>query len=223
MNIYNTAVVEPYDDEAVRQALINHGRKIMNEQANQIQCDTTEEHSHAMATPVSTTIHTSSLCESTQTQGIPTQPTPPIQGVSGAQYAPMDTTPQAQKQSTRIDQLLLVLATTLEEIIGEMNATSSLEQAVETTLQQANWFYDMVKETIDEQHDIESLVDDRVDNRLGDAVDEWFSYSFSLTDHCDIHEIVTDVLDDKLEEIVEEKIEALLEEKLANARITVNF
>jgi hypothetical protein len=135
----------------------------------------------------------------------------------------MDTTPQAQKQSTRIDQLLLVLATTLEEIIGEMNATSSLEQAVETTLQEANWFYDMVKETIDEQHDIEAIVDDRVDNRIGESVGEWFSYNFSLEDHCDLNDIVADVLDDRLESLVEEKLEALLEEKLANARITVNF
>ena len=90
-------------------------------------------------------------------------------------------------------------------------------------LTQANWFYDMVKETIEDNHDIESLVDDRVDTRVGEAVDEWFSYNFELTDHCDIHDIVTDVLDDKLEDIVSEKLEELLAEKLQNARITVNF
>ncbi len=155
---------------------------------------------------------------------IPTNTNAPVQGVSGAVYAPMDTSPQPQ--ASRLDQLAMQLQETLKQIVFEVNNTKAqpeLADTVEQVLQQANWFYDMVKESIDEQHDIESLVDDRVDNRVGEAVDEWFSYNFELTDHCDIHDIVTDVLDDKLEDIVSEKLEELLAEKLQNARITVNF
>jgi hypothetical protein len=136
----------------------------------------------------------------------------------------MDTSPQPQ--ASRLDQLAMQLQETIKQIVLEITnnkAQPELPQAVETILQEANWFYDMVKETIEDNHDIESLVDDRVDDRVGSAVDEWFSYNFALTDHCDIDDIVGDALDDKLESIVEEKLEELLSEKLANAKITVNF
>jgi hypothetical protein len=155
---------------------------------------------------------------------VSTSTTATIQGVSGANYAPMDTSPQPQE--TRLDQLTTLLNETLKQMVIEITnnkAQPDLPQAVETILQEANWFYDMVKETIEENHDIESLVDDRVDDRVGSAVDEWFSYNFTLTDHCDIDDIVGDALDDKLESIVEEKLEALLEEKLKHANITVSF
>jgi hypothetical protein len=136
----------------------------------------------------------------------------------------MDTSPQPQ--ASRLDQLAMQLQETIKQIVLEVNNTKAqpeLADTVEQVLTQANWFYDMVKETIEDNHDIESLVDDRVDDRVGSAVDEWFSYNFTLTDHCDIDDIVGDALDDKLESIVEEKLEELLAEKLANARITVNF
>lgn len=155
---------------------------------------------------------------------IPTNTNAVVQGVSGAVYAPMDTSPQPQ--ASRLDQLAMQLQETIKQIVLEVNNTKAqpeLADTIEQVLTQANWFYDMVKESIEDNHDIESLVDDRVDNRVGEAVDEWFSYNFELTDHCDIHDIVTDVLDDKLEDIVSEKLEELLAEKLQNARITVNF
>jgi hypothetical protein len=194
-------------------SIINKGEITMN---NEIICETTEEHSHAEP---STTLITSSQPVVGE---IPTNTNAPVQGVSGATYAPMDTNPQA----SRLDQLAMQLQETIKQIVIEVNNTKAqpeLADTIEQVLTQANWFYDMVKESIEDNHDIEALVDDRVDDRVGSAVDEWFSYTFELTDHCDIHDIVGDVLDDKLESIVEEKLEELLAEKLANARITVNF
>jgi hypothetical protein len=193
-------------------SIINKGEPIMNaESSSQIVCKTTEEHEH---TAPSTSVIT-------PTEGV-LGTNVPIQGVSGNAYAPMDTTPQA----SRLDQLAMQLQETIKQIVLEVNNTKAqpeLADTIEQVLTQANWFYDMVKESIEDNHDIESLVDDRVDDRVGSAVDEWFSYNFTLTDHCDIDDIVGDALDDKLESIVEEKLEELLAEKLANARITVNF
>ena len=197
--------------DPIFQSIFNKGELTMNDELNQIDCQTGEERP-------STSVINPSLCESTQTQP------QPIQGVSGAVYAPMDTSPQPQ--ASRLDQLAMQLQETIKQMVIEVNNTKAqpeLADTIEQVLTQANWFYDMVKETIEDNHDIESLVDDRVDDRVGSAVDEWFSYTFELTDHCDIHDIVGDVLDDKLESIVEEKLEELLAEKLANARITVNF
>jgi hypothetical protein len=195
-------------------SIINKGEPTMNaESSSQIVCKTTEEHEHTA--PLTSVITPSEGVLGTNV---------PIQGVSGNTYAPMDTSPQPH--ASRLDQLAMQLQETIKQIVIEVNNTNAqpnLQETIETTLQQANWFYDMVKESIEDNHDIESLVDDRVDDRVGSAVDEWFSYSFELTDHCDVHDIVGDVLDDKLESIVEEKLEELLAEKLANARITVNF
>ena len=195
-------------------SIINKGEPTMNaESSSQIVCKTTDEHEHTA--PLTSVI--------TPTEGV-LGTFVPIQGVSGNTYAPMDTSPQPQ--ASRLDQLAMQLQETIKQIVIEVNNTKAqpeLADTIEQVLTQANWFYDMVKETIEDNHDIESLVDDRVDDRVGSAVDEWFSYSFELTDHCDIHDIVGDILDDKLESIVEEKLEELLAEKLANARITVNF
>jgi predicted house-cleaning noncanonical NTP pyrophosphatase (MazG superfamily) len=136
----------------------------------------------------------------------------------------MDTSPQPKE--SRLDQLTTLLNETLKQMVIEITnnkAQPELADTIEQVLTQANWFYDMVKETINDNHDIESLVDDRVDDRVGSAVDEWFSYNFTLTDHCDIDDIVGDALDDKLESIVEEKLEELLEEKLKNATVNIRF
>jgi hypothetical protein len=187
-------------------SIINKGETTMNNESTQIDCQTGEER------PLTSVITSVDSMSTT------------VQGVSGNAYAPMDTTPQPQ--ASRLDQLTTLLNETLKQMVIEITnnkAQPDLPQAVETILQEANWFYDMVKESIEDNHDIESLVDDRVDDRVGSAVEEWFSYNFNLEDHCDLNDIVADVLDDKLESIVEEKLEELLAEKLQNARITVNF
>ena len=205
-------------------SIINKGEPTMNDQPTAVDCQTTEEWTEerkqafekaSAYAPLTTDITPSEGVLGTNV---------PIQGVSGNTYAPMDTSPKPQE--TRLDQLTTLLNETLKQMVIEITnskAQPELADTVEQVLTQANWFYDMVKESIDENHDIESLVDDRVDDRVGSAVDEWFSYNFTLTDHCDIDDIVGDALDDKLESIVEEKLEELLSEKLANAKITVSF
>lgn len=188
----------------------------MNAETRIIDCQTTEEHSHA----VPTTIITPTPCGE-----LPHNPTQPVQGVSGAVYAPMDTSPKPP--SSRLDDLTTLLNETLKQLVIELNKQTNtqpdLKDTVETALQQANWFYDMVGEHIDENHDIESLVDDRVDDRIGDAVDNWLSYSFDINDHCDLDDLMSDAVDAKLEDLVTEKLEQLLEEKIANATITVKL
>lgn len=181
---------------------------------NLITCETTEEHSHP-------TSFTSVITSSPPVDNVSTS----VQGVSGAVYAPMDTTPKQENQ--QLTHLFKQLQDTITAII-QLSTTSQqtqpdLKDTIETTLQQANWFYDMVGEHIDENHDIEGLVDNQVDHRIGDAVDTWFSYNFAIDDHCDLNELVADAIDDKLEDIVTEKLEQLLEEKLANATITVQL
>lgn len=216
-NIFNTAVAEPYDADAVRQALINHGERIMKE--NQIVCETTEEHSHP-ATP-STTIHTSSLCESTQTNATPPQT---IQGVSGAQYAPMDTSPQPKE--TRLDQLTTLLNETLKQIVIELTHSkdqqTNLEEAVNTTLEQAEWFRHRVEDSV-----TDAIRDTDFDYEIGNQVERYMRNEFDPDDHVDFRELVADrvdaIIDGLLEDAIETHLADILEEKLKNANITINF
>jgi hypothetical protein len=190
-------------------SIINKGEPTMNDQ---IICETTEEHSHAEP---STTLINPSLCESAQTQ--------PIQGVSGATYAPMDTSPKTpeQDQNARVKMLMEMLTTTLNQLVKELQTPTQpqtdLEEALSTTLEQAQWFRDMVEETCADR-----VSDLDFEYEINNAVEQEMR-SFDPNDHVDFDDLVRDAVDDKLEDIVTEKLEELLEEKLANARITVNF
>ena len=231
-SIFNNAVVEPYDADEVRQALINHGRKIMNE--NQIVCETTEEHSHDTApsttdTTPSTTILNPSLCESTQTNTTPPQA---IQGVSGAQYAPMDTNPMTPEQqaNARVATLLNMLTTTLTSLVKELQTPTQpqtdLIEAVDTALGNADWFRERIEDSITDAVDEKDF-----DYEIGNSVERYMRNSFDANDHYDFEAEVRARVEDEIESIidglvadaVEERLADLLEEKLANANITINF
>lgn len=83
----------------------------------------------------------------------------------------------------------------------------SLQECVSLTLQQAEWFKEMVKEAIDDV-DMEYEIDN--------AVESYFTNSFSLDDHVDI----TAEVESRIEDIVEEQLADVVSEKLRNLRIT---
>ena len=90
----------------------------------------------------------------------------------------------------------------------------SLQECVDTTLQQAEWLREMVDRKVDE------LLDDKdFAYEINSEVEDWFSNSFSLDDHVDIEAEVQS----KLEDIVEERLAELVEEKLQNANISISF
>ena len=188
-------------------SVINKGEPTMHNEPTAIDCQTGEERP-------STTLINPSLCESTQTQ---------IQGVSGAVYAPMDTSPKTPEQdrNARVDMLMEMLTTTLNQLVKELQTPTQpqtdLEEAVTVALEQADWF----------RHRVEDATSEHIDNmdfayEINNAVERELR-GLDINDHCDIDDMVRDAVDDKLEDIVTEKLEELLEEKLANARITVNF
>lgn len=208
-SIFNNAVVEPYDDEVVRQALINHGEKIMREH---IICTTaTEEHSH------DTTILNPSSPTENQI----------IQGVSGQNYVPMDTSPKPPP--SRLDELTNLLNETLKQLVIELHSQTDpqtdLEEAVSTALEQADWFRERIEDSVTDAVDEKDF-----DYEIGNAVERYMR-DVDISDHYDFDTAVKSFVEDEVESIidglVEEAVEArladLLEEKLANAKITINF
>ena len=85
----------------------------------------------------------------------------------------------------------------------------SLQECVDTTLQQAEWLKEMVDRKVDE------LLDDKdFAYEINSEVEDWFNNSFSLDDHVDIAAEVESKLEDIVERMVEDKLQEVVEEKL---------
>lgn len=196
-------------------SIFNKGETTMNYESTAIDCQTGEER------PSSTTV-TSSVDSVSTNQ--------PVQGVSGNAYAPMDTTPQTQDQNARVKMLMEMLTTTLNQLVKELQTPSQpqtdLEEAVNTTLENAQWFKDFVEDTCASR-----VSDLDFDYEIGQNIERYMRNSFDPSDHFDIEEAVKDrvvdevesIIDGLVEEAVEARLADLLEEKLANANITINF
>jgi hypothetical protein len=128
--------------------------------------------------------------------------------------------PTIESIITNICAQLQLLTSVIKEGQGNSQAgENSLQECVSTTLQQAEWFKEMVDEKAEE------LVDDKdFDYQIESAVESHFSNSFSLDDHVDItaevESKVEDIAEDLLKDIVEERLEEIVRNKLQNIRIT---
>jgi DNA primase len=195
-----------------------------NDMNGEIICETTEEHSHPSTTLITSTPQTG--------QPVPNQP---IQGVSGASYAPMDTSPTTQT-NPQLTQLFKQLQDTITAIIQlstthqQTQAQTDLEEAVSTTLENAQWFKDRVEENC-----AEAITDHDFDYEIGQNIERYMRNSFDANDHYDfdaevrsrvedeVESVIDGIVEEKVQELLEERLADLLEEKLANANITINF
>ena len=134
--------------------------------------------------------------------------------------------PQADPPKPTLDEIvnaisaqLQLLASVIKEGQGAGTDVPSLQECVDATLQQAEWFKEMVDERAEE------LVDDKdFDYQVESAVESYFSNSFCLDDHVDIiaevESKVEDIAEDLLKDIVEERLAEIVSNKLQNLRIT---
>ena len=132
---------------------------------------------------------------------------------------PLPPTPTLETIITNICTQLQLLATVIKEGQGAGTNVPSLQECVSTTLEQAEWFKEMVEENT------ETLVDDKdFDYQIESTVESYFSNSFSLDDHVDItaevESKVEDIAEDLLKDIVEERLAEIVSNKLQNLRIT---
>lgn len=109
---------------------------------------------------------------------------------------------------------LQLLTTIINQSQAETKAgENSLQDCVSITLQQADWFKDMVK--------------DEAESRVEREVDMYFERRFDATDHFDfgdavsseVHDRIDDVVSDKIDEAVEEQLEKVVAEKLKSIRV----
>ena len=104
---------------------------------------------------------------------------------------------------------------------------NSLQECVDTTLQQADWFKTMVRETIVDEVSLEDVVKDIVKSEVESEVDGYFRNEFDPTYHFDFGDAVSsevsdqldDVVRDRLDEVVQEQLEEVVAEKLKSIRV----
>lgn len=131
--------------------------------------------------------------------------------------------PDLEQILKTISEQFALLSTVINQTKAQPNTTppegdQSLGECVDAVLEQAGWLGEKIDKAVNDYIDNEMAWSEVVADPVSSAVDNYFSYEFSLTDHCDIDDIVQDKLDDMLENLVQER----LNEMLSTATITFN-
>jgi hypothetical protein len=129
-----------------------------------------------------------------------------VTGVSGAVYAPVDTSPQATAVNQAMSLIqeglaqLTTLINSLDKRIGENPPQNvDLQTTVDLVLHQSTWFDNKVSEFLKSKDDlIENVIEDVVRDRMDTAVNDWFNNEFQLSDYVDIEDLVKEVVEEKL-------------------------
>lgn len=135
---------------------------------------------------------------------------------------PPQDAPPVQPTLTDIINNICAQLQLLTTVIGEQarNTTpsgeNSLQECVETTLQQAEWFKDLVAEVIEERVD-EHDFDDDIKGAVESRVEDYFNYRFDPNDHFDMNDLVADAVRDNIGDEVESRIDDALEQYMADA------
>jgi hypothetical protein len=136
-----------------------------------------------------------------------------MQALSEKQHAPVPQPTLTDIVNTICTQLQLLTTIISQPKAQPEGGENSLQECVDTTLQQADWFKEMVK--------------DEVENRVESEVEMYFERRFDPTDHFDFGDAVTnevsdqidDVVRDRLDEVVQEQLEEVVAEKLKSIRV----
>ena len=133
--------------------------------------------------------------------------------------APDPTPPTLDSIIANICTQLTLLSSVIKERSGtpvpNEGAEKSLQECVSVTLQQAEWFKEVVEEKVEDMD---------FDYQIESAVETHFSNSFCLDDHVDItaevESKVEDIAEDLIKDMVEERLAEIVSNKLQNLRIT---
>ena len=126
--------------------------------------------------------------------------------------------PDLEQILKTISEQFALLSTVINQSKAQPEGDQSLQDCVDAVLEQAGWVGEKLDKAVVEYMDNEVAWSEVVADPVSEGVSNYFSYEFSLTDHCDIDDIVADKVDDRLEEMVNEK----LQEMLSTATITFN-
>jgi hypothetical protein len=103
---------------------------------------------------------------------------------------------------------------------------TSLQECLSLTLQQADWFKDLIRHEL-VALDIAEIAKDAVEDIVENEVESYFSNQFDPEQHFDFGDAVSNEVDDRLEDIVRDKvgdvIDEVVAEKLSEASVSISF
>ena len=161
-----------------------------------------------------------------------------INSHTGAQYQPMNTSPNQQPDPQHIVNQIAALLSQLVSVINTTQTkpepTTDLADTIDTVLQYADWLPSMIEEHVAEHigtAEITNMVEEAVKTCLADSlsddIDHYMNHNFNIERHVNIAERVRDVLDDTLDDAVasalDNKLEDALTDLLSDKIITINI
>ena len=123
---------------------------------------------------------------------------------------------------------LQLLATVISQSKAqpESNPNITLQETLSLTLQQADWFKDLIRHEL-VALDIESIAKDAVEDIVENEVESYFDHRFDPSDHFDFGDAVCSEVSDQIDDVVRDRVmdslEEVVAEKLSEASIKVEF
>jgi hypothetical protein len=136
------------------------------------------------------------------------QPTPDIDSIINTICA------QLQLLATVISQ------SKAQPVEEKSSSNASLQECVSLTLQQADWFKDLIRHELIGAG-IEDLAKEAVEDVVESEVESYFENNFDPSYHFDFDDAVHDAVGDRIDDVVSDKIDDALDSYMSNATITI--
>jgi hypothetical protein len=122
---------------------------------------------------------------------------------------------------------LKLLATVISQSKAQPDAgEKSLQECLSLTLQQADWFKDLIRHEL-VALDIAEIAKDAVEDIVENEVESYFDNRFDPSDHFDFGDAVCSEVSDQIDDVVRDKVmdslEEVVAEKLSEASVSISF
>jgi len=152
----------------------------------------------------------------------------PVSKEEWMQQATGTNVPTLESVLQSIAQQFSLLSTVIKgNSLNAEDQSKSLQECVSLTLQQADWFKEMVRGIVDDTYDFADYAESAVESVVEKEVESYFSNQFDPEDHFDFGDAVENAVDDRIDDVVRDRVmdslDEVVAEKLSEATIKVEF
>ena len=124
--------------------------------------------------------------------------------------------------SIKLKLLATVISQSKAQPVEEKSSSiESLQECVSLTLQQADWFKDLIRVEL-VALDLEKIAEGAVESIVENEVESYFENRFDPSDHFDFDDATHDAVGDRIDDVVSDKIDDAVDAYLTNATISIS-
>jgi hypothetical protein len=124
--------------------------------------------------------------------------------------------------SIKLKLLATVISQSKAQPVEEKSSSNeSLQECVSLTLQQADWFKDLIRVEL-VALDLEKIAEGAVESIVENEVESYFENRFDPSDHFDFDDATHDAVGDRIDDVVSDKIDDAVDAYLTNATISIS-